>query len=125
MKQNLLKGTLATTDSNEWTYRRCCWEYIEGLTYYWVFSVKPAVRHQTKDKSPIMKPHKIVKINPESAAVQRATSRQNVWTFLPRQSVGPTKPPQTMVLHYREREVPDCDFQYTSPPCVNLTTYNA
>lgn len=93
MKQNLLKGTLATTDSNGWTYRRCCWEYIEGLTYYWVFSVKLAVRHQIKDKSPIMTPHKIVKINPDSAAVQRGTSRQNVWTFLHRQSVGPTKKP--------------------------------
>jgi len=83
MKQKLLKGTLATTDSNEWTYRRCCWEYIEGLTFYWVFCVKLPVRHQIKDKSPIMKPHKIVKINPVSAAVQRGTSRQNVWTFLP------------------------------------------
>jgi hypothetical protein len=78
MKQKLLKGTLATTDSNEWTYPRCFWEYIEGLTFYWVFSVKLPVRHQIKDKSPIMKLHKIVKINPDSAAIQRGTSRQNV-----------------------------------------------
>jgi hypothetical protein len=66
MKEKQLKGILATTDSNEWTYRRCCFEYIEGLTFYWVFGVKLPVSHQIKDNSPIMKPHKIVKINPDS-----------------------------------------------------------
>ena len=29
---------------------------------------------------------------------------------------GIHKNPQTMELHYREREVPDCDLKYTFPP---------
>jgi hypothetical protein len=50
MKEKLLEGILTITDSNEWKYRRCCFEYTEGLTFYWLFGVKLPIRNQIKGK---------------------------------------------------------------------------